>query len=356
MGDDAVRRADLASSWKGAPKLVATGDPDNLVAACFETMKLLPARFMIERAIDTGDVKPDTWILESSSGTMAYALAIVCRELNLHLLIVSGESIGRGLRSTIEGLGAVVDQVREVPGQGIQEVRMERLRELARQYGNCYWPSQYHNPNNGLAYARLAAYIIDTIGWIDCLVGPVGTGGSMCGTSGFLRGLIPSLRVIGVDTQGSVSFGQPDGLRLLGGLGNSIRPANLRHEDFDEVQWVTGAEAFLATVQLHASTSLRQGPTSGASWLVARWYAINHPEETVVCIMPDEGVRYLDTVYNEQWRGRNAPLRELPNRPVEMGPNLREAGQVWTRFPWGRRRLEEVLGHPPSPAIGEPTM
>jgi cysteine synthase len=342
------------------PQLVRL-DPPHLVAAAFPLMKLLPARFILERALDSTssharELDADTMIVESSSGTFAMALAQSCREMGLTLTLVSGsDSMTLSLRQRLEGLNAVVDVVSPQPGVGIQAVRINRLRELARLHGRIFWPSQYHNPNNAYAYAPFAAQLVAEMGRVGCLVGSVGSGGSMCGTAHFLRRLFPGMRAIAVDTHGSVSFGQPDRERLLGGLGNSIRPGNLRHEMFDEVHWVTPAEAYLATLDLYRETGLRRGPTSGAAWLVGRWWALRNPGPTVV-IMPDDGSRYEDDVYNEVWRNANAPLRSLPVAPEEMGLHLIEADATWTRFEWARRTLEDVTGSPPDPPIGEPTL
>src|SRR6185437_10107118 len=110
-------------------------------------------------------------------------------------------------------------------------------------------------------YSFLASELVENLGRIDCLVASVGSGSSACGTSSFLRELFPEILTIGVDTFGSVSFCQPD----------------RDHKIFDEVHWVTTAEAYRATRLLHQRTTLFCGGTSGAAWLVARYWARKNP-------------------------------------------------------------------------------
>src|SRR3546814_16820283 len=118
-----------------------------------------------------------------------------------------------------------------------------------------FWPRQYDNPDNRLAYGRLAEWITRKIGHVDCLVGCVGSGGSLCGTGGFLREVFPDLVLIAVDTHRSALFGHAPGRRLLRGPGNSIVPANLPHDMTGEFNWVGPLPAFAATPPAHRTTA-----------------------------------------------------------------------------------------------------
>src|SRR5262249_51208952 len=131
--------------------------------------------------------------------------------------------------------------------------------------------------------------------------GPVGSGGSISGTARHLRQGSPDLRTIAVDAHGSILFGRPDGHRVLRGLGMSVLPANLDHTLIDEVHWLTESDAFPATRRLHRERALFMGPTSGASHLVGTWWAARNPDALTVLTLPDEGHRYLDTVYHDPW-------------------------------------------------------
>jgi cysteine synthase A len=113
---------------------------------------------------------------------------------------------------------------------------------------------------------------------------------------------------------------------------------------FDQAHWVTAAEAFHATRQLHRQTALFCGGTSGAAWMVAAHIAREHPRAKVVCLFPDDGFRYADTVYNDQYlRAHGLCLDVLPSAPHEVEhPLAAEASWSWIR--WNRRSYEDVVG------------
>jgi cysteine synthase A len=174
------------------------------------------------------------------------------------------------------------------------------------------------------------------------VVGTVGSGGSTGGMAAFLRLVCPRMQLVGVDTPNSVLFGPADGPRLLRGLGSSIHPRNVDPANFDDVHWVGAATAFHATRRLHQRHGLFMGGTSGAAWLVAQWYAQRNPGATVVALLPDQGWRYLDTVYDDRWLQQHGVLlTELPGAPTEVQHPDEVSGE-WTRLAWRRRSLAQV--------------
>ena len=317
----------------------------NLVAAVFPLMKIYPAEFCLRQAREAGWIESQSLIVESSSGNMAMGLAIVCSLRGYRLVIVSDYACDPMLRRRLEDLGTRVEIV-SIPAAtgGLQCARLTRLEEIRAQEKDHWWVNQYDNPCNPGAYGSFAAQLVGSLGRVDCLVGTVGSGGSMCGTATYLRNLYPELKVVGVDTFGSVLFGQLDRPRKLRGLGNSIFPKNLDHTVFDEVHWVTAAEAFLATRLLHRKTALFCGPTSGAAWMVASLWARQHASSKVVCIFPDDGYRYVDTVYDDSYLASNdLYLQTLPTAPLEVDDPL-AAGPVWSSMQWSRRSFDDVIG------------
>jgi S-sulfo-L-cysteine synthase (3-phospho-L-serine-dependent) len=318
---------------------------ENFYAASFVLMKLLPARFIMDRARDAGLVGKGSTVIESTSGTFGLALAIVCALSKYNLVLVSDPVIDPALKRRLEDLGARVEIVVEpAPVGGFQRARLDRMAQIQAESPNHFWPSQYDNPHNPGSYSLVAELLLESVGTIDCLVGAVGSGGSVCGSGSYLRLVNPDLKVVGVDTHGSVLFGQPERKRLLRGLGNSILPRNLDHSAFDEVHWVNAAEAFIATRQLHSCYALFHGPTSGAAYMVALWWLRQNPGARVVVIFPDEGYRYQDTVYNDEWlQHNNLLLTQLPSGP-ELVNHPAEAGLNWSRIHWNRRSLDSITG------------
>jgi cysteine synthase A len=319
----------------------------NLYAAVFTLMKLVPARYILRRAAQRGQLGPSTTVVETTSGTFGLALAMQTALMRRKLVLVSDPVIDESLRRRLEDLGASVDIVpRPAPNGGYQGARLERLAMLRAELPDTFCPEQYSNPDNPGSYAIVADLLAASLGQVDCVVGPVGSGGSMCGTVGFLREHQPELRAIAVDTHRSALFGQPEGPRLLRGLGNSLMPANLRHETFDEVHWCSAAEANAATRRAHQQHALFAGPTSGAALLVAEWWAARNPDALCVAVLPDEGYRYLATTYDDRWIDEQGlRLAALPEEPVEV-PHPAGEMTAWSWFPWRRRRLEQVVGVP----------
>jgi cysteine synthase A len=338
--------ADVAVTITGAlelPRIVRLGP--NLFGAAFSLMKLLPARHILDRASAGGLLEPGTVVLESTSGTFGLALAMECRLRGRPLVLVSDPAVDPRLRRRLRDLGAAVDIVTvPAPVGGYQQARLDRLAELRSRHPRHFLPAQYSNPDNPGAYRPLADVLTAALGRVDVLVGPVGSGGSMCGTAAALRaGAHSALAAVGVDTPGSVLFGQHDAPRRIRGLGNSLMPPNLDHAAFDEVHWVSDREGFAATRALHRHHALFMGPTSGAAWLVASWKARAEPDARVVVLLPDEGHRYQDTVYDDGWlRRQGLRLRRPPTRPVEIDTPA-DGSPEWSWLQWNRRPYAAVV-------------
>lgn len=319
---------------------------NNMYCAAFDLMKLLPARHMIENAVKDKLINKDTIIIETSSGTFALGLAMVCNLYKYKLIIVSDPVIDDSLRRRLEDLGTRVEIVdKEHPQKGFQGARLEKVNEFLKMYPNSFWTNQYDNHNNSDAYADVAELLVKEVGEIDAVIGSVGSGGSMSGVCKYLKKVFKDLYVIGVDTNGSVLFGQKNSSRQLRGLGNSIMPKNLDHTLFNEVHWIEAAHAYRETRLLHEQYALFMGGTSGAAFAVAKWYHHNNPEKRIVVLLPDKGYRYQDTIYNDQWLKDNGLwIDELP-----VSPNLvktpREAQDQggWNRMLWNNRPYEDVV-------------
>lgn len=335
----------LSNPWADyeMPKLTLLSS--NLVGASFHVMKLLPARFILQKAMEEGKLKPGFEVVESTSGTFGLALALLAPYFGFKVTLVSDPIIDAYLLKRFTDMGVNLVIVEKKPGEGPQVARLNKVKQIMEGRDDVFWTNQYHNPHNADAYAALADSLYDRLGEFDVLVGTVGTGGSICGTARRLRKIMPNLKVIGVDTHHSVVFGQPDGERTLRGLGNSLVPHNVAHHLFDEVHWVSAAEGYQATRLLHRNSGLFRGGTSGAAYMVADWVAQQNPKQRVVTIFPDDGYRYQSTIYDDNW------LQQIPN----WAEHLPEAPELilhptvvtkrWSYYPWRRRTLAEVMGN-----------
>ena len=319
----------------------------NLVGLAFPLLKLLPARFILRRAAEEGELPPGGPIVETSSGTFGLALAMVAAIQGHPLDLVSDASIEAPLVRRLQDLGAAVHVLRDPgPSGAFQVARLERVERMLAERPGTYCPRQYSNPWNPASYAPCAEQLAHAAGSVDCLVGPVGSGGSLCGIAAYLRLMLPGLAVLAVDSHRSVIFGQADGKRMLKGMGNSIVPPNVDHSAIDQVHWVGAADAYAATRALHRRHALFTGPTSGAAFLVADWYARQNPDALTAVVLPDEGYRYQDTVYDDLWLEEKGLRRaSLPAGPEEWDAP-RDGDGPWACFHWARRGYAEVMGAP----------
>lgn len=317
-----------------------------LVVAAFSLMKIVPAKFIIEAALERGEIHPEIPIVESSSGTFALGMGIVCAEKGLPFRIVSDAAIDARLDELLQTLGGKVQIVGGGLGtdKNIQVMRLESLRELLEHDARAFWTRQYDNLDNQRSYRGFAEQLLAALGRDIVLVATVGSGGSSCGTIKALREVDPSIELIGIDTFGSVLFGLPAAKRQLRGLGNSIYPGNLDHSCFDEVHWVSAGDVYYWTRRLNSEFGLFCGPTSGAAYQVAR--QLDARGKTVVFIAPDEGYRYISTVHCKGWLLANGfDLRTPTEAPVRV-THPSQAVEPWSRIEWSRRTLAEVSGRP----------
>jgi len=336
----ALRVFDSTSSSLCLPTLIRLRP--GLVVASFPLMKILPAKYIIELALQRGEIHPDYPILESSSGSFALGLGVVCAEKGIRFQIVSDAAIDERLAERLRQLGGTVQIVgsREGTERNIQVLRLEALQEHLRENPRAFWTRQYDNLDNQGAYRDFALELVRSLGADIIVVGTVGSGGSTCGTIKTLRETAPAIKLVGVDTFGSILFGLPPAKRELRGLGNSILPNNLDHACFDEVHWVSAQDAYYHTNQLYRRFGLFCGPTSGAAYQVARW--LEAPGKTVVFLAPDEGHRYVDTVYNARWILKKGLGQATPTpAPVEVS-RPEQAQPNWSFIEWNRRTLTEV--------------
>ncbi|MFG2224970.1 pyridoxal-phosphate dependent enzyme [Streptomyces sp. NPDC048644] len=305
-------------------------------------MKDRVARNMLLEARRTGALREGAPIVESSSGTMALGVALVGTALGHPVHIVTDPRIDALTLAKLRALGCEVHVVRAMTSHGWQSARLEELERLMAGLPGAFWPQQYSNPDNPGAYRLLAEEILADLGPVDVLVGSVGSGGSLCGTATALRQTLPELRVVGVDSVGSVLFGQPDVPgRLQSGLGNSLLPKNLNRRVIDEVHWLNDREAFESAHALAREQQVFAGNTSGSVYRVLTHLAAHaEPGTRVVGILPDRGDRYVGTVHSEDfWAEKELSRLESRSAPVTV-----PLGQVV--HSWSTASLRELPDEP----------
>lgn len=317
---------------------------ENLILAKFELMKIIPAKYIIETALRNKQINPDVPIVETSSGTFALGMAIVCAELKIPFYIISDPVIDPVLEQRLMQLGGKVQILSHaLQNHNPQEIRLNALKEYLQANPQSFWTQQYDNLDNQNSYRNLANFLAEKLDTKLTLVGTVGSGGSTCGIVKALRKLNSDARLVGVDTFGSILFGLPNQKRILRGLGNSLMPKNLDHSVFDEIHWVSASNAFQHTRKLFSERGLFCGPTTGAAYQVASWAAERNPDELFVCISPDTGYRYQDTVYNDTWLATHDLSNTITALPVEVAhPSEANPELGWCYLKWQRHSYQEV--------------
>ena len=323
------------------PKLIQISP--NLTVALFELMKLIPAKYVIRKALAENKINPNYPIVETSSGTYALGMGIVCSELKIPFFIISDPVIDTPLLNRLKDLGGKVQIIgSKADHLDVQTLRLEYLNEYLQNNKKAFWPAQYHQPDNRVAYYSFADHLLQHIEGSFTLVGAVGSGGSTCGTIERLRKFNKNIKLVGVDTFGSVLFGLEKKARKLRGLGNSIYPQNLIHEYYDQVHWLNAECAYKSTRALHSSKAIFSGPTTGAAYHVAQWIAENNQNEKVIFISPDTGSRYTSTVYNDNWLKENNMDISKNSKPMCI-QSLAEANEPWSYINWDRRSYDAVI-------------
>jgi cysteine synthase A len=268
------------------------------------SIKLKPATEMVEAAEQAGVLTPESVLVESSSGNMGVALSMLAASKGYRFLCVTDSRCNLSTRLLMEALGAHVHVVTEPsPDGGFLGARIDYIRTLTAPDDRYVWLSQYTNPGNWRAhYLRTAPAIARSFPGLDVLFVGAGTTGTLMGCARYFRQWHRPVRIVAVDSVGSVSFGGAPGRRMLPGLGMSIRPPLLDESFVDEAVHVEEADSIRACQRLARRGFLFGGSTGTVVSGAMRWLAQHDTRAlTAVAIAPDLGERYLDTVYQDNW-------------------------------------------------------
>lgn len=268
------------------------------------SIKLKAAVGMVEAAERDGSLDQWSVLVESSSGNLGVALAMVAASKGYRFLCVTDPRCNATTRRLIEVLGSGVHTVVEPdPVTGFLGARLDHIRRLCASSPRYVWLDQYGNPNNWQAHHRTTApSIARQFPGLDVLFVGAGTTGTLMGCARWFRWWNPDVRIVAVDAVGSVSFGGPVGRRLIPGLGMSVPPPQLDASLVDDVVRVEEEDTVRACRRLAERGYVFGGSTgtvvSGAAAWLDRHGA---PGLVAVAIAPDLGERYLDTVYSPSW-------------------------------------------------------
>jgi cysteine synthase A len=252
---------------------------------------------MIEAAERAGLIKPDTVILEPTSGNTGIALAFVCAARGYRLAIVMPETMSRERRALLRAYGA---ELILTPGSEGMGGAIRKAQEMAAADSRYLIPQQFANPANPAIHRQTTAEEIwrDTDGQADILVSGIGTGGTITGVGEVLKTRKPGFRCVAVEPEASpVLSGGQKGPHPIQGIGAGFVPEILNTGVYDEIVRVSNDDAFAMARRMATEEGLLVGITSGAATCAALEVA-RRPENAgrlVVVIIPSFGERYIST-------------------------------------------------------------
>jgi N-(2-amino-2-carboxyethyl)-L-glutamate synthase len=268
------------------------------------SIKLKAAVNMVEDAEQRGVLRPGDTIIESSSGSLGIALAMVLATKGYKFLCVTDPNISPLSLEVMVALGAEVVEVdwRDSSG-GYLGSRISYIQRRIAENPALVWLNQYANPANWRVHERCTARAITAeLPSVDFLFVGTGTSGTLMGCINHFREISPETTIIAVDAVGSVSFGDLAGPRHIPGVGTSRRPEILRPELVDEVVLVTEPDTIRTCRWLTRRYGLFAGGSTGTvvSAILSRAPELP-PGSCVVGIAPDFGDRYARTIYDDGW-------------------------------------------------------
>jgi cysteine synthase A len=264
------------------------------------SMKDRMALAMVETAEADGRLRPGGTVVEYTGGSTGVSLAFVCAAKRIPLQIVTSDAFSKEKRDHMVALGACLTLVASQDGGMTRALTFEMIetaRKLAAAPGS-YWTDQLNNTDQLASYERMAEEIWEqTHGQVSAFVQSVGTGGSLRGISTRLRGNNKAVHVVAVEPEESaVLSGRPSGSHKIEGVGAGFVVPLWTEDLANEIQTVSTQEAMATARRLAREEGIFAGTSTGGNVAVAlRVAARLGPEETVVTIAVDSGMKYLST-------------------------------------------------------------
>ncbi|MDE0772168.1 MAG: pyridoxal-phosphate dependent enzyme [Salibacteraceae bacterium] len=308
-----------------------TTDISALVLAKVETtnpgnsVKDRMALQMMEDAEADGLIKPGGTVIEGTSGNTGMGLALACIEKGYKLICTLADKQSKEKMDILRAMGAevIVTPTNVEPDDPRSYYSV--AKRLAKEIPNSFYVNQYDNPANTKAHYLSTGPEIweQTEGKITHFVVGVGTGGTISGVGKYLKEKNPNVKIIGIDTYGSVfkkyhETGEFDENEIYPyvteGIGEDILPKNVDFSIIDHFEKVTDKDAALFTRHLARKEGIFVGNSAGAAISgILQLKDMFKPEDVVVVLFHDHGSRYVGKMFNDDWMKDRGFLESEPN-------------------------------------------
>ncbi len=266
---------------------------------------------MINDAEEKGILKPGGTLIEATSGNTGIGMALVAAARGYKCTFVMTDKVSVEKRRYLKAVGAEIVICSAAAKYGSPEHYVSTARRIAQETPNSFYPDQYNHPANPLAHYRTTGPEIwrDTEGKITHFVASIGTGGTITGTSRYLKEMNPDIKVIAGDPYGSIfktyrETGQvPEATPyLVEGIGQNVVVGNADMKVIDEIINITDRESFEMSRQLGRVEGIFCGGSAGTIFAAAMKAAKNLDESAVmVFIVCDTGEHYLSKHHSDEW-------------------------------------------------------
>ena len=282
------------------------------------------ALYIINDAEKRGLLTPGGVIVETTSGNTGYSIAMIAAIRGYRCILAVTDKSSPDKIDMLRALGAEVHVCpASVPAEDPRSY-YEVAKRIHKETPNSIYINQYFNPLNTEAHYQWTGREIweQTAGEITHLVACSGTGGTLSGIARYLKEKKPSVKIIGVDADGSLikkyfDTGEVDKGELhpyyIEGLGKNLIPGALDTSVIDEFVKVNDTESALMARKISRTTGIFCGYTCGAAWVATQKYNQEHPfskESVVVVVFPDHGSRYMNKIYNDQWLAEKLNIKD----------------------------------------------
>ena len=263
---------------------------------------------MIEAAEREGLLKTGGTIVEATAGNTGVGLALVAAIKNYRCIFVMPDKMSQDKINLLKSYGAeVIITPTSVPPDSPESYNGVADR-LAKEIPGAYRPNQFANPNNPLAHYLTTGREIweDSRGRVEVFVAAMGTGGTISGTSKYLKEKNPNIFIVGADPEGSILSGDSPKSYKVEGIGEDFIPETFNRQVVDEMIRVSDKESFNTARRLAKEEGLLVGGSSGTAVAAALKYARRLKKSAyIVALLPDTGRNYLSKMYSDVWMQEN---------------------------------------------------